>query len=151
MEKNDKKELLNYLKELVDTKVSEAKQSIVLLNEAKEKETKSSAGDKFEIAREMIQTEITKAEEHLSKVESQKVYLSNINFDGDTSSVKVGTLVETNFATFLISIALGKVQLNGKEYFAISLSSPIGKALYDKKVGEKILFNGREYLIKSIV
>ena len=67
MDNNNKQKIQEHIQGLVDANLIEAKESMSLLIEAKEKETKSSAGDKFETAREMIQTEINKCEDQIKK------------------------------------------------------------------------------------
>ena len=64
--------------------------------------------------------------------------------------VEFGSLVETNNGIYFISIAYGKIELDNKDYYSISLASPIGKLFHQKKEGDKLDFQGREFEIKNI-
>ncbi len=135
----------------LDKKIEQAQESISLVKESRDNDTKSSAGDKFETGREMMQIEIDKSEAQLAKSLNLKSDLSKIDLDKECSSVEFGSLVETNNGSYFISIGVGKLTVDNKDFFVISLASPIGKALYQKEVGVSFKFQGKEYLIKSIV
>jgi transcription elongation GreA/GreB family factor len=45
---------------------------------------------------------------------------------------------------------LGKIEIEDEAIYCISLISPIGKALQNKKAGEKIDFQGKEILVTKI-
>ena len=63
-----------------------------------------------------------------------------------------GTSVdETDFSNYFLSISTGKIIVEDKIYFAISLSSPIGKLLLGKKINEEFVFNGKTFKIKKII
>ena len=47
-------------------------------------------------------------------------------------------------------MGLGKFVVEGKNIFAISLSSPAGKSLFDKKKEESIIINDIEDVIMEI-
>ena len=49
-----------------------------------------------------------------------------------------------------MAISAGKLNIDKSEYIAISLSSPIGQALYNKAIKDEITFRDKVYLIKSI-
>ena len=67
------------------------------------------------------------------------------------SKIEYGSLVKTNEGMYFFSVSLGKVVVEGKTYFVVSLISPIGKAMEDKRVGEKVEFMGRKISIEEIV
>jgi transcription elongation GreA/GreB family factor len=63
-----------------------------------------------------------------------------------------GAVVETQGDNYFILFYLFEdgIELNGKEYFVISLESPVGTALRNKKTGDKFHINGREIEINDI-
>ena len=128
-----------------------ATKTIKEIKESRNNDTKSSAGDKYETGREMMQIEMDKNEIQLNNAILLRQKLSQIELDKNPEKVEFGALVLTNQGTYFISIGVGKIEINKGVYYAISLASPIGKLLFDKKIGEKIEFRGREFVIKNII
>lgn len=146
-----KRILYNHILESIDLKISVAKESIELAKEARENDTKSSAGDKFETGREMMQAEIDKNESQIWKAQKAKNNLSKIDLNKSFEKVEFGSLVETTNGNYFISIANGKINIKQKDFFTVSLVSPIGAVLINRKVGDKINFNQKEFIIEKIV
>lgn len=65
---------------------------------------------------------------------------------------ELGAVIETNRMNYFIFYFLfdEPVTLDKKDYCIISLESPIGIALQNKKINDKFIFNGQEYQIKNI-
>lgn len=143
--------IFNTIIESLDTKSNKARQTIEYIKESRNKDTKSSAGDKFETGREMMQIEINKNEAVLAELVNLKNLLSKMVLQKDYKKVEFGTIVYTNRGNYFISIAHRKIELDGISYFPISLVSPIGKILYHKVINDKFNFQGREFLIENIV
>ena len=117
--------------------------------ESSKEETKSSAGDKYETARAMIQQEIDKYSMQLHDAEKQKALLSGLPVTED-SIIRNGSLILTNKGNFFISISLGQLTIDNKNYFAISSASPIGAILLNKRKGDTFQFRGNEYQIENV-
>ncbi|MDA3927419.1 MAG: hypothetical protein PF541_00545 [Prolixibacteraceae bacterium] len=147
---NTKQAILDQLISILSNKAEVLVDSISSSKESRNNDTKSSAGDKFETGREMIQAEINKNEVLLSKSIRQIDDLKKIETNNSNSIVGFGSLVITNTGNYLLSIAMGKIKLNDADYYAISLASPIGIILNNHKVGDKLLFNKRELEILEI-
>ena len=111
-------------------------------------ETKSSAGDKHETGRAMLQLEMEKASQQLVGINQMKEVLAKINID--TSEIaKLGSIIITNRATYFLAISVGEINVDGTKYFAVSVNSPIGKLLLGKRVGDSFNFN-QEFTIETI-
>jgi hypothetical protein len=67
------------------------------------------------------------------------------------SSVQMGSLVQTDKALFYISVALGKIEFEALELFAISPVSPLAQEFLNAKDVRSIKFNDSVYSVKSIV
>jgi len=146
----EKIEIFDKLILSLNGKIEQAQESIAVVKESRDNETKSSAGDKYETGREMMQIEINKSEDQLSKFINYKHQLSKIDLKKKFVKVEFGSLVETSNGTYFISIALGKIKLANTDYYPISLASPIGKLIYQKKEGDSIEFQGRIFKIIRI-
>ena len=59
--------------------------------------------------------------------------------------------IMTDKANYFLSISAGELVVDTKRYFAISVSSPIGKLLLGKTQNEFVVFNGNEIKIEKIV
>ncbi|NQU87687.1 MAG: 3-oxoacyl-ACP synthase [Mariniphaga sp.] len=149
-EKEIKQLFLDQLFNILERKTEAAISAIESAKESRDSDTKSSAGDKYETSRAMMQIEIEKNEVQLSKIINLKNDLSLIDTQKEYTKVEFGSLVKTNQGTCFISIGMGKVTVDVQSIFAISIASPIGKLLLDKVVGDIILFQGREFVIKEI-
>lgn len=117
---------------------------------ALQSQTKSSAGDKHETGRAMLQLEIEKASQQFLSIEVMKSVLTKIDFSKTSNRAHLGSIIETNTINYFLSISAGKIIVNNKNYFAISVSSPIGRQLMGKKTQEEFFFNGKKFQIEKI-
>ena len=127
----------------IETAIAEAR-------EATRNETKSSMGDKYETAREMLQQDINMNIERLQKAKAEQLVLQQIVPEQNGTFITNGSLVETNNGTFYIGISAGKLLVNNETYYAISLSSPIGSQLKGKQQGDMFTLNGKQYKIEKV-
>lgn len=133
-------------------KRSQTVEDIISSNQkALQSETKSSAGDKHETGRAMLQLEMEKAGQQLAGIHQMKLILAKIDISKKSEVAHLGSVVETDFANYFLSISAGKIIIEDKIYFAISILSPIGKLLLGKKLNEEFTFNGKTFQIKKII
>ena len=117
----------------VNERIVTAQQAINSARESANDDTKSSAGDKYETGREMMQQEIDRNREQLDEAKRLKFDLEQIKPLKITENVQNGSIVSTNYGKFYIGISRGQIIMNGRNYFAISALSPIGSKLLNKK------------------
>lgn len=135
---------------LLDKKIKESTLSLQSTIGSRDSDSKSSAGDKHETSRATIQIEIEKLESQLNRLLILEKELSGIHFRRKCTKVEPGCLVRTNHENYLLSIGLGKMNVEGQFFYAISMASPIGQVLQNKVTGDTIRFNGREIQILDI-
>jgi transcription elongation GreA/GreB family factor len=145
-----KKELLEHLINDLDRKIEVCKSGIESARNAQKSDTKSSAGDKYETGRAMMQQEIERNSGQLSKLEGMKRELLKINPQSVQDNVKTGAMVKTTTGLYFFAIGIGPVKFQDQTIFVISFSSPIGKHFEGKKVGEEVVFNGMTQKILSL-
>ncbi|PCJ81194.1 MAG: hypothetical protein COA49_05655 [Bacteroidetes bacterium] len=143
--------LLTELNRLVDLKIHSASSSIASTTESKNTATKSSAGDKHETGRAMMERELALSNSQLQKAQILKNDLSKISLTRKFDKVEFGALIFTNDASFFICVGLGNIELHKHKCFAISAGSPMGLALMGREEGEILVFQGREIEINHIV
>ncbi len=148
--KDIKLQIIEKLAALIDSRIEWIKQSIETAKNSRDNETKSSVGDKYETGRAMVQMEIEKTQSLLMKTKHQKDTLTKIDIQKEFKKVEYGSLVETNYGNYFLSIAFGKIEINEISIFCISPISPLGKNIMKKIVGEKIIFQGKEILVQNI-
>lgn len=144
-----KEQLYQQCLDHVNDRLQTIEQTIQSNQKALTSETKSSAGDKHETGRAMLQLEMEKAGQQLQSIRQMKQTLSRIDPVKTSEVISLGSLVQTNLANYFLSVSAGQLQVENKTYFAISTSSPIGKLLLGKTAGEEILWNGRKIQIQQ--
>lgn len=135
----------------VEVKIAEVDRLMLETSESMKNDTKSSAGDKFETGREMLQAELNNKQIQLNKLLQTKKDLSKMNLLEHHVKVGFGSLVQTSIGCYYISVALGAITLNGEKYYALSLASPVGKLLSGREVGDKYTFQSKNVEILQIV
>lgn len=146
-----KKDIHQKLRALVDNKVQDYQEMVESLEESRNEDTKSSAGDKFETGREMMQREIDRVTDQLDQAVHNRKTLSMIDVDRHCTVGVIGALISSDGGVYYLSIAHGKLELNDQIIYAISVKSPLGILLLGRGVGEIVEINGRKIKITSIL
>lgn len=118
------------------------------LNIAIANDSKSTAGDKHETGRAMIHLEQEKLSKQLSQTKLLNETLAQINHDSHCTKVQFGSMVTTNKGIYFFSVGLGKIQVNERTIFCLTITTPLGKIMSGKKKGDKINFNGEIEILK---
>ena len=119
----------------LELKIEDISNAVTSLTESRDADSKSSAGDKHETSRAKIQTEIDQLSKQLNHIQRQKNNLLNMDVNQIHNVADVGSLIKTNKGYFLISIGWGRIKIKNVHYFVISIGSPIGRLLKNKKKG----------------
>ena len=139
-------ECLNYVQRSIDA----AQQGINEAQQAAKDDTKSSAGDKYETGREMAQQESNRNMAQLHQANKLKVQLNTVPVT-TSNIVDNGSIVITDSGNFYIAIGAGTMRVEGINYFAISLVSPIGQKMKGLKPGNAFSLNGKNYTINQVI
>lgn len=134
----------------VAQRITNAEEALASVKEAGNDETKSTSGDKHETGRAMMQGEADRYQIQLQKARELEAELQRINPEQQSERIAAGSLVETAAGNFYIAIGIGKITVDGNDYFVLSEASPLGVALKGKKAGETFLFQQKQVLIKSV-
>lgn len=145
-----KKALHTRCLELIHERIEAIKAELSSIEESRNNETKSSAGDKYETGRAMMQMAEEKSRVQLSKTNQLRLELLEIDPENSTEQITKGSLVISDTGKYYISIGLGKVQVAEETFYCISTASPIGMKLRGKVKGDKIEFNGKQIEVKEI-
>jgi transcription elongation GreA/GreB family factor len=148
---NIKTELLETCKKFVENRFKTVQEILLSFQNDLQSETKSSAGDKHETGRAMLQLEMEKTSQQLIGIKQMISILDKIDISKKSKKIHLGSIVFTEKDSYFLSISAGKIILNNEVFYAISTSSPIGKLLLGKQENEQFLFNGNTLKIQKIV
>lgn len=137
----DKEKIVAHCVSLLHEKIATFQNALRELSEGAANEGKSSAGDKHETARAMAQLEQEKLGKQLQETEQQLLSLEKNN----------GRLFDTDRGVIFVSVALGKITVEGKPVMVISVQSPLGQKLSGVEAGSSVVVNGTAYGVRSVV
>lgn len=147
---NLKKNIFQFCEDYIQNRLNRIHNQIQEIQTALTSETKSSAGDKHETGRAMLQLEREKLGQQLAEAEKVLQLLSKVDISLSPTIIGLGTLVKTNGFNYFITISAGEYIDKQEKVYCISSGTPIAKLLLGKSVGDKVVFNGKEIVIKEI-
>ena len=148
---NIKTELLETCKKFVENRFKTVQEILLSFQNDLQSETKSSAGDKHETGRAMLQLEMEKTSQQLIGIKQMISILDKIDISKKSKKIHLGSIVFTEKDSYFLSISAGKIILNNEVFYAISTSSPIGKLLLGKQENEQFVFLGNTIKIQKII
>ena len=148
---NLKNELYKRCLDYVHQRMAAAEIAVKEAQNASNDDTKSSAGDKYETGRAMMQQEKDRNLAQLNEANKLKVALNRISADHTSPTIETGSLVITSNENFYLAVNAGVINLEDENYYAVSPLSPIGLKLKGHRKGDEFMFNGKHYKIKMIV
>ena len=146
-----KEALYQQCEDFVNTRLQTIQTTISSHQKSLRSETKSSAGDKHETGRAMLQLEMEKAVQQLAAVQQMQQTLAKINSSKPSTNIALGSVIKTSSAYYYLGISAGELTIKETVYFAISPSSPIGKLLMGKKVEDTFIWRGKEIKIDRVL
>ena len=139
----------HYLR-VINDKISLLRHTMDDLKESSSEETKSTAGDKHETALAMLQIEQKNVSQQLKEALDQKNSFEQINPTLVKQEITKGSLIKTNMGYLFLSVALGKIIVDGITIIAISPRSPLGQKLIGLRVNDTAEINGIRYVVENI-
>jgi transcription elongation GreA/GreB family factor len=136
--------------ELMDQKLAFLQNALLDLAQGAQNDTKSSAGDKHETARAMMQIEQEKLGRQVAEAKVLKAELERINPEIVNQQVGKGSLVKTNLGYLYIGVGLGKIVVDTNSIMTLSAESPLGKQLMGLTANSSLQINGTRYLVEEI-
>lgn len=136
---------------VIKQRMENAQQTIQSVGESAGEETKSSAGDKYETSREMMQQETDRAMAQLTEANRLLVALNRIGTAGQSVKAEEGSIVKTNNGNFYMAISAGSLTVDNESFFAISAASPIGIKMAGCIAGDTFSLNGKAYTVSEVL
>lgn len=147
---------MNRLKErLVEKCIAEQTEVVdTLQNEINDTQQQSNdygqPKDRYDAYKTKLMRQIELFSKQLVQANMVLTTLRKIPLDKVNEQVEFGALVTTNRQKLFVSAGLGKIELDGEIYYAISPNVPVFNALKGKKKGDSVHFNGMEFIILSV-
>lgn len=148
---NLKSELHSQCNGILNSRLELIKNTIADIQKSLETETKSTAGDKHETGRAMLQIEREKAGQQLAELQKQFEILNKINPEHNQNSVALGSVVLTSKSNYFLGLSLGELSFDGKTFYAISMATPMAKLLLSKAKGDSVVFRGETITITKVL
>ena len=115
-----------------------------------ENDSKSTAGDKHETGRAMMQLAREQLGKQLLEAEHKRASLSRIDGQSIHTQIAEGSVVTTSENILFIAAPIGKIRFEGMDLFVISVQSPLGKLLLGKEAGDTVSVNQRNITILHV-
>ena len=148
---NLKKDLYQFCSEYADNRIGRIQKQIQGIQESLKSETKSSAGDKHETGRAMLQLEREKLGQQLLEAEKTRQRLNNVHVNQNFKSIGLGSLVHTSMNSYFIAISAGEYKAGNNRVYCISAGTPIGKLLIGRCKGNQFSFKNVTIVIEEVL
>jgi len=97
-----------------------------------------------------VLAEVNLLNDELEFANQELIEMKKIDSDYKHKNVDYGAVVQTDQRTFFVSASLEEFTAGGKQYFGISINSPIYQAMRRKKVGDRFSTHNKTYIIEAI-
>lgn len=114
-------------------------------------ESKSSAGDKHETGRAMLQLEAEKLGAQYQDILKMLNFIKQLNPNDTHKVIQLGSLIKTNLGLFYICSGIGSLQVDNQNIFVLSPVAPLSKVLLNKTQNDSFTFNGKTIVVNSII
>lgn len=152
IDKDFKQLVYKKLKQEIEDKINTLQSEFKVYSESAANETKSTAGDKHDTSKSMMQLEQEKLSGQLSILRNQRKSVELLPMAKTHTNVEFGSMVETNQGIFYFSISLSRpIELDGKTIQCISAASPIGKLMIGKSKEDEIRLMDKTYKIMDVL
>ena len=146
-----KQEIYDFCRAFVEDRIMRIQNNIKGIQESLTSETKSSAGDKHETGRAMLQLEREKLGHQLTEAEKMKQTLVKVVVKNHFEKVQLGSWVKTSKADYFLAISAGAHKTESQSVYCISIQTPIAQLLIGKSKHDRVMFNGTEIEIIDII
>lgn len=134
----------------VNERIETARQAMEHAQQAANQEGKSSAGDKYETGRAMMQIERDKAAQQLAEAIKLRTTLQQLSSVAQAKTVSMGSLIITDSQKIFISIGIGKIIVENEPLLVVGPLSPLAQAFKGKTTGDSVTFNNEVMIIREL-
>ena len=143
-----KSAIISAFKQKLDASLDSINDAIQQTEQSLQDETKSSAGDKYETSREMLQADLDRLEGQRQILQTS---LALFTQSTDSQKISAGSIAEIQIDlqphTLYIGPAIGNIKTENGEVRSISTASPLGAVLLGKAPSDTFQWNGKSIRI----
>lgn len=150
LENHLKEALYGFCQVFINDRIVRIHSQIKEIQQALGSETKSSAGDKHETGRAMLQLEREKVGRQLAEAEKIKQVLAQVHIGSNSDTIGLGSLTRTTKGNYFLAISAGEYKDKDQSVYCISINTPIGRLLLGKSARDSFVFNGEEIVVLEI-
>jgi len=145
-----KQQIYKHCEAIITERLKTIHHNLEQLMDSKQHETKSSAGDKYETGMAMIQNEEDLYKRQLANTQQIQNQFQKIQSEKECIIVEPGALIKLPAGWFYLGAAMGKIRIDNTDVYCISLQSPLGVALKNHKLNDKVYFNEQYFTIQEL-
>ena len=145
-----KSQLLEICNKQVNKRIADYKNEIDLIKESIESNDKVS-NEEDDSGNSKLLDDLEKNMNYLNDALKTRDNLQLIRPNLVTETVILGSIVKTDSMSFFIANSVGKVDIDGNDYYVISMLSPIGQLIKSKSKGHHFEFNSKKYIITEVL
>lgn len=147
----DRSSVVTALTDAMEAGVVRARAEFEVLRSSLEGESKSTAGDKHETGRAMVQMEMEQAALRVARMEDMVRLWRGLEPSQPRLDVRSGAIVVTDRGAFVIGVPWGPFDgPGGLEWRAISADAPLAAAWHGRQAGESVPFRDQAWCIQSV-
>ncbi len=135
-----RQEMIQALRDALDLHMRSLIDQQKMLEESRDQEGKSSAGDKYETTRERISAELDRVDNKIQETQRSLLLVEQIAKRASSERVSLGSLVQTTKGRFLLGVASSAVHTSHGKVYCISPSAPYAECIIGLRLGEKFVF-----------
>lgn len=106
--------------------------------------------DRYDAFRTKLMHQIQLYAQQMDKANIVLTTLQKIPLNKELEKVEFGAVVITNKQNIFVAAGLGKIELDGEIFYAVSPQVPVFNALKGKREGDEAVFNGIKLIIKEV-
>lgn len=119
---------------IIGQQISDLEAQLDGLQQSSASESKSSSGDKYETARETINQTRGMLEKQLTGFKFMNAQIKAVPLKA-MDSIQEGALIELEMGWLWVSVAMGKVVVDGIDFHLVSKNSPLVEILWGSSLG----------------
>ena len=145
-----KKELLDTIHKVIQNRILASSKILDDIQQSIDAESNSTAGDKHDTSRELMQQERNKAAQNLQN--QMNLYALFIKLKDVETSIQVtfGSLISSSIGWVFIGLPLGRISFNNYDILCVSGNSPIAHQLTGSKAGAVLSVNGQDIEVYKV-
>ena len=145
-----KQKLYSHCMQFLTDRIAAIEKIMEDCQQAANSETKTTAGDKHETNRALMQLDRENhAVQRVTALQDLQ-QLKSIDLQQVHEEVSLGSVIKTDSGNFFIAVSVGKVIIAGEMFYIVSPESPIGKAFWGAEEEDEIFFRKRKYEVLAV-